>query len=102
MRNSKLHCTIYYVREIRVREYFLLWRLLARKEIFGAKVEKASAHFFVFELPVTLTPLVLCVDHTSLKMSHHHHKDMCVAYLLWFFLGVFGVHRFYLGMLCAW
>ena len=24
-------------------------------------------------------------------------RSMAVAYLLWFFLGVFGVHRFYLG-----
>ncbi|HIF04601.1 MAG TPA: NINE protein [Candidatus Poseidoniales archaeon] len=24
-------------------------------------------------------------------------KDVGVAYLLWFFAGIFGVHRFYLG-----
>ena len=24
-------------------------------------------------------------------------KKLTVAYILWFFLGVFGVHRFYLG-----
>lgn len=24
-------------------------------------------------------------------------KDMTVAYILWFFLGVFGAHRFYMG-----
>eukprot|EP01102_Stenamoeba_stenopodia_P003256 TRINITY_DN131_c0_g1_i1.p1 TRINITY_DN131_c0_g1~~TRINITY_DN131_c0_g1_i1.p1 ORF type:complete len:102 (+),score=3.52 TRINITY_DN131_c0_g1_i1:328-633(+) len=27
-------------------------------------------------------------------MSHRH---VSVAYCLWFFLGVFGIHRFYLG-----
>ncbi|EFA83585.1 TM2 domain-containing protein [Heterostelium album PN500] len=34
-------------------------------------------------------------------MSHHHHHHHCpkstgLTYLLWFFFGVFGVHRFYL------
>ena len=24
-------------------------------------------------------------------------KDLAIAYILWFFLGVFGVHHFYLG-----
>ncbi|GAM25498.1 hypothetical protein SAMD00019534_086730 [Acytostelium subglobosum LB1] len=28
-------------------------------------------------------------------------KDILVAYLLWFFLGVFGVHRFYLNRPCS-
>ncbi|GAM24324.1 hypothetical protein SAMD00019534_074990 [Acytostelium subglobosum LB1] len=27
---------------------------------------------------------------------HHHRKSTCVAYLLWFFFGIFGAHRFYL------
>jgi len=27
----------------------------------------------------------------------NHRKEMAVAYVLWFFLGVFGAHRFYLG-----
>eukprot|EP01111_Echinosteliopsis_oligospora_P010452 TRINITY_DN324_c0_g1_i1.p1 TRINITY_DN324_c0_g1~~TRINITY_DN324_c0_g1_i1.p1 ORF type:complete len:130 (+),score=25.53 TRINITY_DN324_c0_g1_i1:223-612(+) len=25
------------------------------------------------------------------------HKDIVVAYILWFFLGLLGIHRFYLG-----
>lgn len=28
-------------------------------------------------------------------------KSMCVAYLFWFFLGVFGAHRFYLRKWCT-
>ncbi|GAM21899.1 hypothetical protein SAMD00019534_050740 [Acytostelium subglobosum LB1] len=33
----------------------------------------------------------------SQNYHHHHHcKSTGVAYLLWLFLGLFGVHRFYL------
>ncbi|EGC35266.1 hypothetical protein DICPUDRAFT_33672 [Dictyostelium purpureum] len=28
---------------------------------------------------------------------HHHHASLLVAYILWFFLGLLGIHRFYLG-----
>ncbi|EGC31297.1 hypothetical protein DICPUDRAFT_156873 [Dictyostelium purpureum] len=28
-------------------------------------------------------------------------KDLAVTYLLWFFLGVFGIHRFYLNRPCS-
>lgn len=31
----------------------------------------------------------------------HHHKSLVAAYLLWFFLGIFGAHRFYLGKICT-
>ncbi|EGG22570.1 TM2 domain-containing protein [Cavenderia fasciculata] len=35
--------------------------------------------------------------HHDYHHHHHHHpKSTGVAYLLWFFLGVFGAHRFYL------
>ena len=31
-------------------------------------------------------------------MSHtHHERSVVIAYLLWFFLGLLGIHRFYLG-----
>ncbi|KYR00209.1 TM2 domain-containing protein [Tieghemostelium lacteum] len=37
-------------------------------------------------------------------MSHHHHehhhhcpKSLFVTYILWFFFGIFGIHRFYLN-----
>lgn len=28
-------------------------------------------------------------------------KSMCITYVWWFFLGLFGVHRFYLGRTCT-
>jgi len=28
-------------------------------------------------------------------------KSMLVAYVLWFFFGIFGIHRFYLGRTCS-
>jgi|TARA_Y100000031_G_C8187455_1_gene369674 TctA family transporter len=31
------------------------------------------------------------------QMHHKPQKDVLVAYLLWFFLGIFGIHRFYLN-----
>lgn len=37
-------------------------------------------------------------DHTRATLVYDaHKKSTLVAYLLWWFLGVFGAHRFYLG-----
>jgi len=38
-------------------------------------------------------------DHHHHDYHHHHHhcKSLFLAYVLWFFFGIFGVHRFYLG-----
>ncbi len=35
--------------------------------------------------------------HTAAYVAHQGTKDVVVAYLLWFFVGWLGVHRFYLG-----
>lgn len=32
---------------------------------------------------------------------YEYKKSMCVAYVLWFFLGLFGGHRFYLRRWCT-
>ena len=37
---------------------------------------------------------------TLLQLQMGHHKDLGCTYILWFFFGVFGVHRFYLGIPC--
>ncbi|EES98383.1 putative TM2 domain protein [Giardia duodenalis assemblage B] len=34
-------------------------------------------------------------------MTKLHHKSLCFAYLWWFFLGLFGAHRFYLHKYCT-
>jgi TM2 domain-containing membrane protein YozV len=37
-------------------------------------------------------------DHTRQSLVYDaHKKSLVVAYLLWWFLGFFGAHRFYLG-----
>lgn len=33
----------------------------------------------------------------NIKFQRHDEKSILVAYLLWFFLGGLGAHRFYLG-----
>lgn len=33
--------------------------------------------------------------------SYEKEKNMCIAYVFWFFLGVFGGHRFYLERWCT-
>ncbi len=56
----------------------------------------ASAQPVVQQVPVqtvvqqTYTPTAAYVPQTG-------SKDVVVAYLLWFFIGIFGAHRFYLG-----
>jgi hypothetical protein len=76
-------------------------KLSLSKRLFSIFAMKCAclfiSRFRAVTIPSTPTTSFSCFVPT--KMSHHHHeKDMCVAYLLWFFLGVFGVHRFYLGM----
>ena len=34
-------------------------------------------------------------DAQTMMAYETHKKDMVIAYLLWYFLGVFGGHRFY-------
>jgi len=34
-------------------------------------------------------------------MHSNEHKSIAVAYVLWFFLGILGVHRFYLGRITS-
>lgn len=37
------------------------------------------------------------IDTRALMMFEANKKEACVAYALWFFLGYFGAHNFYLG-----
>jgi TM2 domain-containing membrane protein YozV len=37
------------------------------------------------------------IDTRAFMMFEANKKEACVAYLLWFFLGYFGAHNFYLG-----
>ena len=39
----------------------------------------------------------LCIDARAMMMFEVNKKDICAAYALWFFLGYFGAHNFYLG-----
>jgi TM2 domain-containing membrane protein YozV len=39
----------------------------------------------------------LGTDARAMMMFDVHRKDICAAYVLWFFLGYFGAHNFYLG-----
>ena len=38
----------------------------------------------------------LSTDARALMLFQVNRKDMCAAYALWFFLGYFGAHNFYL------
>ena len=38
----------------------------------------------------------LCIDARAMMLFQVNRKDMCAAYALWFFLGYFGAHNFYL------
>jgi len=42
-------------------------------------------------------PPGLCIDARAMMMFEVNKKDICAAYALWFFLGYFGAHNFYLG-----
>ena len=50
--------------------------------------------------PQQAVPIQTVVHQTApatVTMAQLGNKDVTVAYLLWFFAGIFGVHRFYLG-----
>lgn len=48
-------------------------------------------------LPNYPDPLTSAAETTRLMRYDAAKKSVGVAYLLWFFVGAFGVHRFYLG-----
>ena len=47
-------------------------------------------HFYL--LPITWSSFSFYFFNSSSLMA-----DVCVAYILWFFFGLLGIHRFYLG-----
>ena len=41
-------------------------------------------------------PPGVSADQRAMMMFEANKKDACIAYILWFFLGYFGAHNFYL------
>lgn len=37
------------------------------------------------------------MDAQTMMAYDTHKKDMAIAYVLWYFVGIFGAHRFYMG-----
>ncbi len=44
-------------------------------------------------------PVAIAPEHAALYLANR--KSTGVAYLLWFFLGMFGAHRFYAGRIAS-
>jgi len=51
---------------------------------------------FAATAPMNPVQSVLSTDARALMLFQVNKKDICVAYALWFFLGYFGAHNFYL------
>jgi len=54
-------------------------------------------HYHAPAQPVVQQVPVQTVQQTATYIPQTGSKDVVVAYLLWFFLGMIGAHRFYLG-----
>jgi thiol:disulfide interchange protein len=62
----------------------------------GRKFKKLTAHISTMQTTVTQTTSPVQTTVMQTTSQPREQKDMFVAYLLWFFLGGLGIHRFYL------
>ena len=51
---------------------------------------------FAMTAPMNPAPAGLSTDARAMMLFQVNKRDMCAAYALWFFLGYFGAHNFYL------